>query len=334
MKKRVGIICPSEIAFRRFMPALMQYEGFKFYGIAVASSEEWGEGYSDTIRANEYKKACEFIKLYGGKLFSSYSKLISSSDIDAVYLPLPPGLHYRWGKKVLESGKHLFLEKPSTTDAADTRELIQLAKEQKLALHENYMFQYHSQLEYIRNMIKSGKVGDVRLYRVSFGFPKRSQNDFRYNKTLGGGALLDCGGYTLKLASMLLGPSARIAASRLNYTNEYDIDLFGSATLENEDGLVCQVSFGMDNNYKCELEVWGSEGTIYSNRILTAPAGYEPIIAYKHGNDPAEEIKLPADDTFKKSIGFFEQCILNESIRSQNYDAIQKQADLVQSILK
>lgn len=333
MKIRIGIICPSEIAFRRFMPAVNQCDNFEYVGVAVANAEEWGGILTNEMRKSELKKAQNFADNYGGRIFDSYTQLIESEDVDAVYLPLPPALHFKWGKMVLESGKHLFLEKPSTTNLNDTKTLVEIAESKGLALHENYMFKYHDQIKYIKKMIKDGKVGNLRLLRIAFGFPKRAANDFRYNKELGGGALLDCGGYTVKLASMFLGESAEVVASHLNFTNEFDVDIYGSATMINDDGLTVQLAFGMDNSYKCDLEVWGSKGTIFANRIFTAPAGFQPVIEYKNGNEPIEKITLPADDTFKKSIKFLGKCIENTDARIENYKAIIHQENLVDKII-
>ena len=279
-KVRIGIICPSEIAFRRFMPAIQKCESAEYIGVAHANANEWyGDSNPDEkLILSEKEKAENFQKEYGGKVFDSYADLLSSDDVDAVYLPLPPALHYRWGKKVLEAGKHLFLEKPSTISFETTKELTEIAEENDLALHENYMFQFHSQIDLIKKEIEKGTIGEVRLYRIAFGFPFRGKNDFRYNKELGGGALLDCGGYTVKLASILLGETAEIYVPKLNYRDDLDVDIYGSATMINDSGVTAQLSFGMDNSYKCELEVWGSTGTIFTNRILTAPVGFEPML--------------------------------------------------------
>lgn len=331
-KIKIGIICPSDIALRRFMPAISKCDGFKYMGLAVADKDEWDGELTDEIRASNMSRAQSFVDGYGGKIYGSYHEIVSSPDIDAVYLPLPPALHYRWGRLALENGKHLFVEKPSTISSELTHELTALASAGNLALHENYMFQYHSQIDYIRKMISDGMIGDLRLLRIAFGFPKRAANDFRYNKALGGGALLDCGGYTIKLASMFLGEKARITASQLNYTQDAEVDIYGSATMVNENGLTAQLAFGMDNSYKCDLEVWGSKGHIFAGRILTAPAGFEPTIEYKSGNDPVQQIKLEADDTFMKSIQHFEKCIRDEQIRKENYELINKQSELVDVI--
>jgi hypothetical protein len=330
---RIGIICPSEIAFRRFMPALTACKTFEYAGVAVADAEEWGGTLTEEMRNTELAKAQNFVDNYGGKIFGSYTELIESSDVDAVYLPLPPALHYKWGKKVLENGKHLFLEKPSTTSASDTNELILLAKKKNLAIHENYMFAFHNQIQAVNDLVASGEIGDVRLYRVSFGFPRRAANDFRYNKSLGGGALIDAGGYTIKYATMLLGESAEIKYAQMDYTDEFDVDIYGSATLTNSDGVTAQIAYGMDNNYKCELEVWCSKGFLTTGRILTAPVGFVPEMTIRKGNED-EVRKLPSDDSFGKSIVKFAECITNTQVRNENFKAILKQAELVDKFRK
>ncbi len=332
-KIKIGVLCPSEIASRRFMPALEQLDEFEYIGLAAATEREFTEIDSDEVMPSELEKAKNFTTEHGGRIFSGYSALIASDEIDAVYIPLPPALHFKWAKMALESGKHVLLEKPFATSLKDTEELISIAKAKKLALHENYMFVYHSQLEWIKTKVAQGAIGDVRLIRIDFGFPFRGANDFRYNKALGGGALLDCGGYTLKLASMFLGDTARVTASQLNSKDDFEVDIFGSATLTNDDGLTAQVSFGMDNSYKCSLEIWGSTGTIFTNRILTAPAGFEPTVIIKHGNEE-QSFALSADDTFKKSIEYFHRCIEDDNLRREHYMEIKLQSSRVEQIIK
>lgn len=325
---RIGIICPSEIAYRRFMPALEKCSEFKYIGVAYPKVSEWNGASVANINI-EMEKANHFRNEYGGKIFEGYQSLLESDEIDAVYLPLPPALHYYWAKKALNYNKHVFLEKPSTTSYKDTEELVALAKENNLALHENYMFIYHNQIDEIQRLIEQKTIGEIRLIRANFGFPKRAENDFRYNKKLGGGALLDCGGYPIKLMSLLLGNEMKIDSSRLIY-NKNEIDLFGSVQLSNEN-IIAQISFGMDNAYKCDLEIWGSEGTISINRIFTAPVGFEADI-YINTNNSEKIIHVEADDTFMKSILKFKQCIIDKNTRDIKYKELLKQIKLIEDV--
>lgn len=332
-KIRIGVLCPSEIAFRRFMPSLKKLGEFEYVGLGAATEFEFSGSGSDEVKATELEKANKFIEAHGGKLFSGYEKLVASDEIDAVYIPLPPALHFKWAELALKNGKHVLLEKPFTTNLQDTEALIGLARSKKLAVHENYMFAFHSQIDWIKKKLEENAIGDIRLIRIDFGFPFRGANDFRYDKTLGGGALLDCGGYTLKLASMLLGDTAEVTASQSNFKDGFDVDIYGSATLVNNTGTTAQVSFGMDNSYRCDLGIWGSTGTLFTGRILTAPEGFEPTVTIKNA-DGEQTFTLEADDTFRKSIEYFYSCIKNNDTREQHYQEIFNQGRLVEEFRK
>lgn len=336
---RIGVICPSEIAFRRFMPAVsLLKDKFEFIGIGVSTAEErfGSDEVNQELLDIDYEKAKQFTDTYGGKIYDGYANIVNSDDIDAIYIPLPPALHYKWAKAALNAGKHVLLEKPFTTSSADTEELISIARERNLALHENYMFAFHNQLKEIAEIVSKGEIGDVRLYRISFGFPMRAANDFRYKKALGGGSLIDCGGYPIKYASMLIGETAHVAYANLNYIDGFEVDMYGSAALINDDGVTAQIAFGMDNEYKCELEIWGSKGTLKSDRILTAPVGFVPEITIRNSGEE-RKFALSADDSFKKSIEFFHSSIFDNDVRLKNYNTINKQAQLIEefkSLLK
>ena len=313
-KIKIGILGTSDIAFRRFLPALMKNNDFEYIGVA----------------SRKYYKTKAFIDNFGGLGYEGYDSLINDSNIDALYIPLPPALHFKWAMKALNAGKHVLLEKPLATRKDECYEIIECAESRNLAVHENYMFLYHSQLKKIKEFLNENLIGEVRLYRVAFGFPRRAATDFRYNKELGGGALLDCGGYPVKLASDLLGEKIEVTASRLNYISEFDVDIYGTATLENGNGEVAQISFGMDNSYKCELEIWGSEATLYTNRIFTAGDGFVPELVIK--SDKIETIELIPDDQFLGSIKHFFNAVKYEEVRRKNYQQIATQANLINKI--
>lgn len=337
----LGIISPSEIAYRRFMPALERANCFKYIGVAMANSQEWfgdADNISEKVKQNQYNiefdKSNKFVEKYDGVIFKSYQDLIDSPIINAVYIPLPPALHYKWAKKALQAGKHVLIEKPSTCYLKDTEDLISVARSNKLALHENYMFIFHDQIKVINDIIEEEKyLGTIRLYRITFGFPKRAMTDFRYNKKLGGGALLDTGGYCIKYASLLLGPTAKIVSASVVCDNDFNVDISGTATMKNHSGITAQLAFGMDNDYRCDIEIWGSKGTLISNRILTAPEGYKPTYILKQNQEYTEH-ELPIDDTFKKSILKFYECIVNDEIRNENYEILFRQSSYVDDFRK
>lgn len=315
---KMGIIGCSDIAFRRFMPAIEEQNDVK----VVAVAEEY-----DT------RKLPMFCNQYGIEGMDNYEALILRDDIDAVYIPQPPALHYKWAKLALESDKHVLVEKPATISAKQTEDLIQTAEIKRRVLHENYMFQYHIQIDKIKEIVESGEIGEIRLVQANFGFPLRQKNDFRYLPELGGGAIMDAAGYTIKIATILLGNSIKVDAAHINMLDDYDVDMYGTATLSNDQGVVCQVGYGMDNSYQCSLKVWGSKKILLADRVFTAPADL-PIKLQLFQNGEAETILLPCDSSFKRSIEIFKNAIYSDELREKLYGEISKQAQLMDEIQK
>ena len=180
-------------------------------------------------------------------------------------------------------------------------------------------------------MLSEGIVGDVRLIKANFGFPRRSENDFRYNKELGGGALLDAGGYTVKLAMIMLGDTIKVDTAKLNYLPDFHVDIYGSAVLSNSQGTVCQIGYGMDCAYQCSLEIWGSKGRLYTNRIFTAPEEHRPQIIVESGSE-VRNIDLEPDSHFQHSIEQFLKEIKETNHREEMHKGILLQAKLVDDI--
>lgn len=313
-KIRLGIIGTSDIALRRFVPALKRCNKIEYVGVASRT-----------------KCAAEaFVKVAGGRPYVGYDEMLNDEMIDAVYIPLPPSLHFQWAQNALMIGKHVLLEKPLTPRLDDTERLISLAKDNGLALFENYTFMHHNQIDKIRDLLNGNAIGLIRLIKASFEFPKRAENDFRYSYSLGGGALLDCGGYTVKLASSLLGESTYVADAFL-VSEEREVDLFGNVVLRNASGLTAQLSFGMDNDYRCDLEICGSEGTIEASRIFTAPDAFEACVSVFSNGKTIKEY-LMADDQFLRSIEKFCDCVKSKKAREDELSDIIFQSHLVNEV--
>ncbi len=316
MKKwSVGVLGASDIAFKKFLPALEKSDVFSFAGIA----------------ARDPKRCEPYVNRFGGKTYPDYLTLIRSSEIDCVYVPLPPALHAKWGEEVLIAGKHLLMEKPFTTSLHDTNRLLALAKERGAAVHENYMFHFHHQIQVITNLINSERLGKLRMIRAAFTFPFRGADDFRYQKEMGGGALLDCGGYPLAIASHLLGVTAQVEWANLIESKEYGVDTGGSAILKNEEGLAAHIFFGMDDTYRCELEVWGSKASLYAPRVFTAPSDLPVVLEVRDGKTN-QEIQVGMDDQFLNSLEYFKQLIKEPALREEQYRRISRQSELVEQI--
>lgn len=308
----IGIIGTASIAENRFIPAIKNYKNANYYGVASRTKE----------------KADVFVAKNGGKAFSSYEELLADPDFDCVYIPLPPALHFEWAKKALEHGKHVLLEKPSVLDKTQAYELVELARTKQLALHENYMFTEHKQLQRVKKLLEDKAVGDVYYVAVRFCFPRRAEGDFRYNNELGGGALNDCGGYTIKLVSELFG--ANVELQNAQFCMEKDIDITGNISFRS-DNVAIQTFFGMDNDYRCDLEIIGSFGTIYAPRIFTAPSNFFAPVFLKKNGKTVKFYKFK-DNQFLNSYKQFESAINDTDVRESLYKKIIIQSEFVDKV--
>ncbi|MFT4805395.1 MAG: NDP-hexose-3-ketoreductase [Psychroserpens sp.] len=222
--------------------------------------------------------------------------------------------------------------KSASMTLTEAEEMVALTRQKKLSLIENFQFLHHKQHQFVRDIIHSGEIGKIRCFRSSFGFLIfNSENNIRYKKELGGGALLDAGAYVLKATSFMMHGLFSVKAAHLNYHKKYDVDWFGGAFLLNKtSGVFSEVAFGFDNSYQCNYEIWGSKGKVVSNRAFTAKKDYNPTIQLeKQGK--SNEIKLETDDHF-----FNMQLHINNLLKNENYDLeltnILGQARLIQQI--
>ncbi len=333
---RIGVMGTANIAKTRMIPTILATEGLEYAGTAVASDDEWDKPETEeaylaaATRQQELSK--EFLDSFGGEIYDGYMSMLERDDIDIIYIPLPPSLHYQWGMEALKHHKHVLMEKPFTLCVKHTEELLQLAEKEGLSVIENYGFPHHAQFSKIRELVENGAIGDLRLVRTAFGFPHRAANDFRYSRYFGGGALFDCGGYTLKMATQFLQEPVRLLAPTLITTEGHEVDISGSATLTDGNTTV-QLAFGMDHAYKCELELWGSTATLTAPRIYTAPGDFEASLIIK-SNAGEEVIKVEPDNQFgqivKRLLVAIDSPKLTEEIRTE----IRLQADLVEKFRK
>lgn len=321
MERKIGIVIlgASEIAFRRFLPALKKDGRFEYVGVAY-------------YREQDAEFAKQFKETHGGEIFTSFDAAINDSRVEAVYVPQPPALHHKYGKMVLEAGKHLFMEKPFTTSLNDSKELIKLAKTKGLAVIENYMFRFHKQISEFMRIAKSGILGDIDHYETRFSFPLRQKNDFRYVKALGGGALLDCGGYPIYLGNIITDWNGKLVNPKLVYEEGYEVDMHGSGTLLVEGGPSCEVSFGMNDEYCCYAKAFGEKGTLIAPRVISAPADMDVKFTIEWKDGKKEEIEVGIDDSFLKSINYFYSCIENNENREDSFARILRQAESIETM--
>lgn len=314
----IGVLGCANIAKRSVIPAIMEL-GEQFFLEGVAS------------RSEETAKSCADV--FDTKAYAGYQTLLDSSQLDAVYIPLPNALHAKWIEMALNRNIHVLVEKSLACKFNEVLWLNQLAKEKKLVLFENFQFRFHRQLSMIKQLVGNGNIGELRCVRSSFGFPPfPDKENIRYKQEIGGGALLDAGAYPVKIAQMFLGDDIEVKASSLHVDPVKNVDIWGGAYLQQSSGtLFAELAFGFDHHYQCNLELWGSKGKLTATRIFTAPSGYSPEILIETSNG-AETITVDQDNHFKNMLMHVHRLITTRKELDDEYEQNIQQAQLLEQV--
>ena len=144
----------------------------------------------------------------------SYGELLEDPSIDAIYNPLPNGLHAEWTIAALEAGKHVLCEKPFTNNAAEARDVAAAAERTGLVVMEAFHYRYHPLMQRAVEVARSGELGELRMVEAWLQAPILKRHDIRYDLALGGGAGMDMGAYTTHQVRTLLGEEPTVTAAR------------------------------------------------------------------------------------------------------------------------
>jgi len=312
---RVLILGAANIAERSVIPSLLNHKSFSIVGLATKS------------RYNEIQNHYDF------SIYNDYEEALILVDYDLVYIPLPTGLHYQYIKRALELQKHVWCEKSLGQNYEEIVELVDLAHKNSRVLFESFQFRFHSQVLELKKIVKGGVLGDIRLFRSFFGFPPfQDRDNIRYIKKLGGGALLDAGAYPVKVLSEFFEDELEVLSASLNSSEGYDVDLYGSAQLKSlRTGVDIQIAFGFDNFYQNGIEIWGSQGKLFSNRLFTAPKDFIPEIELRN-KEGITVIRCSSDDHFANMLEYIAQLLTRTDMMKKEYLQILRQGKLIDQI--
>jgi Oxidoreductase family, NAD-binding Rossmann fold len=139
------------------------------------------------------------------------SDLIDDPSLDAVYIPLPNGLHYEWALRALRAGKHVLLEKPSTSNATEAKALFDFHASlpstptaPRPVLLEAFHYLFHPAWQSFLSVLLPPDIAKAHSTMSIFaGFFK--PDDIRFNYDLAGGALMDMGTYNISTLRQVFG---------------------------------------------------------------------------------------------------------------------------------
>lgn len=158
------------------------------------------------VAARDRSRARAFARRHGiARVHDDYAALVDDPDLDAVYVPLPNGLHAEWTERAVRAGKHVLCEKPFAANAAEARRVAAAARESDRVVLEAFHWRYHPLGERMVEICRLGLLGTIRHVETALCIPLPLPGDIRYRLDLAGGALMDTGCYTIHMLRHLSG---------------------------------------------------------------------------------------------------------------------------------
>ncbi len=223
-KIRWGIIGLGKIA-HKFAADLLTVDNAQLYAVASRSLE----------------KAKAFATKYNSKAYDSYELLVNDAYVDAIYIATPHSFHKEHTLLCLEKGIAVLCEKPFAMNSDEVKTMIAKARKHNVLLMEALCTSVLPHYQFALNELKNKTFGNILKIEADFGFkPKFDINSRVFNKSLGGGSLLDIGIYPIFAAISTLEEPNSIEASATFYENGVDSS--------------CSIIFNYNNDVKAILE--------------------------------------------------------------------------------
>jgi predicted dehydrogenase len=216
------------------------------------------------VAARDRERAVAFAsKHHIERVHDSYAELLSDPEIDAIYNPLPNGLHGYWTIAALKAGKHVLCEKPFTANADEARSVAEAAGAHPgLVVMEAFHYQYHPLTRRLVEIVGSGELGPVSHIDVAFSAPLWKKGDIRYQLALAGGAIMDMGCYPVSLLR-LLAPGPRVIDAKAKLSSP-GVDRAMDAHFSLSDGGSAHIGCSMFSSsvLRMHAEITGENGKI------------------------------------------------------------------------
>ena len=216
-KVKWGVLGAASIAVRKVIPGMQKGEWSEIAAIA-----------SRDLKKSE--SAATQLKI--PKAYGSYEELLADPEIEAIYNPLPNHLHVPWSIKAAEAGRHVLCEKPIALNAAEARILLAARDRAGVKIGEAFMVKTHPQWLRTRELIRGGRIGDLRAIVGAFSYFNLDAKNVRSNLEWGGGGLLDIGCYPITMSRFMFESEPLRVSGVVERDPDFKTDRLASAILE------------------------------------------------------------------------------------------------------
>ncbi len=317
---RWGILGTAGIAESAFLPAM----------------REAGAGNAVAVASRDQSRAESWAVEHGverGVL--GYDQIVDDPTIEAVYIPLPNGMHAEWTIAALQAGKAVFCEKPLCATPEETEHVLQVARTASGPLWEAFVFPFHEQMDGVREALSGGVIGEVREISSRFHFLLDDPEDIRMLAELAGGAIQDVGCYPIRLARLLFDdepdPAGAIADAVWTGTG-LDTELWAALAFPGDRRLV--FSCGFRSRGDTLTRVHGTEGEIRMTNPFHPGTG-DTFTVIRDDGDRTRSAAPAGERSFTPAIRHIHRVLRGREPASHlAVDEAQGNADAIASLLR
>jgi predicted dehydrogenase len=215
-------------------------------------------------------RAAGFASEFGiARASESLDQLLGDAQVQAVYIASPHPLHEQQALAAIAAGKHVLVEKPMATSAVGAERIIAAARAYRVFAMEAYMYRCHPLITEVIGRVRTGAIGQLRHVRATFGFrAPRDPASRLFAPELGGGGILDVGGYPVSLVRLLAGvamgkPYAEpTELSALGQIGPTGVDELAQASLRFDAGVTAEVACAVHYELGTNVTLFGDEGRL------------------------------------------------------------------------
>lgn len=250
----------------------------------------------------------------GIRVTSDASEVIKSAEIDAIAVVSPVWTHYELSKAALENGKHVFVEKPFTSNTAQAEELIELAQKKNLKIMVDHTFLFTGAVRKINQLLNDGSLGKLYYYdstRVNLGLFQHDIN-----------VLWDLAPHDLSIMDYLLrsSPEAVVATGQGHLNGHEDVAYM---TLYFPENVIAHINVNWLSPVKVRTTLIGGEKRmlvwndleadekvkVYDKGVnITSREGvYELLVSYRSGDMWSPQLEQV--EALRTELSYFVDCI-------------------------
>ena len=313
---RFGIISTADIGLESVVPAI------------AASDHELG-----AIASRDGAAAAAAAERHGiDDAYEGYESMFADESLDAMYNPLPNGLHGEWSKKAADAGLHVLCEKPLTGSAEETAAVFDHCEERGVTLMEGFMYRFHPLTERAAEIV-SEELGDVRGYTSTFTFrmPDGAE-DIRLDPELDGGSVYDVGTYAVSAARLFLGePDSVYALTHDGRDCGVDTEMAG--VLEYDSGASARVQCGFETPLTQYYRVETTDGWLTAEPTFDVDVEGETSLTYSVDGREVTETFDPANH-YRLEVEHFADCVASGTTPRIDREESVNQARVLDAILE